>query len=155
MIKRIDTELNTRGWVRADLARHLGYSEQRLMNWWKRGIPASEHARIAKVFGWTIDHLITGRDVAKSPKQTPGNHTHLGADIDAFMAAATPRSRSALEQIAAAAANGGLSEADLIMLEQIAIRFAGSQSVPAANASHDKLRKRLRNDDTSTEIDSV
>jgi len=80
-IERIDTELKARGWARADLARHLGYSEQRLMNWWRRGIPASEHARIANVFGWTVDRLITGRIEADSPTPPPENHTQLGVNV--------------------------------------------------------------------------
>lgn len=151
MILRIDAELEARGWSRAELARHLGYSEQRLMNWWKRGIPASEHVRVAKALDWSVDRLITGRLEANGNTSLP----KLDNEIANLMAAATPRSRSALEHIAAAAANGDLSEADLIMLEQIATRFAGNKSAPAANASHEKLRKRLRNDDTPTKTDGV
>ncbi len=94
-------------------------------------------------------------DEDRRPTPPPENHAQLGAEIDALMASATPRSRSALEQIAAAAANGDLSEADLIMLEQIAQRFAGNKPIPAAHEAHNRLRKRLRNDDTSTETDGV
>ena len=137
-IERINAELKARGWTRADLARHLGYSEQRLMNWWKRGIPAGEYARLASVLGWAGDRLITGRPEADSPTPPPENHTQLGAEIDAIMAKATPRSRLALEHIAAAAGNGELSEDDLIMLEQIAKRFQSPGKKP--DRSGDKIK---------------
>ncbi|MET4160509.1 transcriptional regulator with XRE-family HTH domain [Marinobacterium sp. MBR-111] len=135
IIKRIDVELIARGWSRADLARELGnYSEQRLMNWWRRGIPANEYTHIAQVFDWSVDRLLTGHMCMKSGSLSSGRRTQLGAEIDNWMASTTPRSRSALEQIATAATSGDLSEADLIMLEQIAHRLADSKLGPITQA---------------------
>lgn len=70
-------------------------------------------------------------------------------------ALATPRSQEALERIARAANEGRLTEADLILLEQIASRFesgagtAAEQPQPANG--NQRLKERLRNNDPGTQ----
>jgi transcriptional regulator with XRE-family HTH domain len=81
-------------------------------------------------------------DEDRRPTPPPENHTQLGAEIDAIMAKATPRSRLALEHIAAAAGNGELSEDDLIMLEQIAKRFQSPGKKP--DRSGDKIKDLMQ-----------
>ncbi|SIQ14305.1 Phage repressor protein C, contains Cro/C1-type HTH and peptisase s24 domains [Marinobacterium stanieri] len=51
------------------------------MNWWKRGIPASEHSRVAKVLDWTVDHLLTGSAPTSASGQSKENHSLLEASI--------------------------------------------------------------------------
>jgi len=54
---------NEKSW--ADLARALGgYSEQRLQNWKKRGIPMGEYPKLSAATGLSIDYIATGRGAA-------------------------------------------------------------------------------------------
>jgi len=149
--------------MRRALQRTCGISYQAVSQWFtgETSNIKNEHlAAIAQEYNSTLDWLISGKGEMivrqqKAGTPPPEDHTQAVAEIDALMAAATPRSRSALEHIAAAAASGDLSEDDLVMLEKIAQRLAGSKAVPAANRSHEKLKKRLRDDDTSTKPDSI
>lgn len=59
-----------------------------------------------------------------SPQTRPEELTPTAPDISALLSIATPRSRSALEQIAQASREGRLSDDDLELLQQIAARLA-------------------------------
>jgi len=79
-----------------------------------------------------------------------------GADVDkadALAILATPRSRAALARIALAANEGRLTEADLLLLDQIAARFesAGDSLTQESAGSHKRLRDKLTKNDRSTE----
>lgn len=94
-----------------------------------------------------------------SPSVLPGAGESTGnyaSELERLMVGATPRSRSALEHIAAEVAAGRVTEADLVMLEQIANRFAVSRPAPKTpNDAHKEMKNRLRNDNTSTESEGV
>lgn len=69
-------------------------------------------------------------------------------------ALASDRSRLVLERIAAAATDGRLTEADLILLEQIAARFERSdksETKIVASGGNTSLRERLRKNDSNTQ----
>lgn len=59
--ERADQRLRERHQKWADLAKALGYSDQRVHNWSKRGIPKDALARVADFLGVTTDWLIAGR----------------------------------------------------------------------------------------------
>jgi len=44
----------------ADLARMLGYTEQRTTNWKKRGIPKGEYPNLQKATGLSLDYIVNG-----------------------------------------------------------------------------------------------
>ncbi|MNG14570.1 hypothetical protein D3C84_983350 [compost metagenome] len=89
---------------------------------------------------------------AEHAQTEPAAHARRAALIAAL---ATPRSQEALERIARAANEGRLTEADLILLEQIASRFesgagAGTEQDPPKNGNQ-RLKERLRNNDPGTQ----
>lgn len=60
----------------------------------------------------------------------------------------TPRSKAVLDRIILASAEGRLSDADIELLDQIAARFEGNKSPKAKGGANNKLRDRLKKDDT-------
>lgn len=60
VVDRVIEESKRRGWSRADLARQLQISPQRLHNWQARDIPPASHKAVAKALGWTVDRLVYG-----------------------------------------------------------------------------------------------
>lgn len=82
-------------------------------------------------------------------------HRQLGEQPNPLVdlaALATPRSRAALLHIATAAREGRLTDADLVLLEQIAQRFertSAEHSEP--DGSNTRLRERLRKDDPNAQ----
>jgi len=138
--------------MRRALQRTCGVSYQAVSQWFtgETSNIKNEHlAEIAKKYGSSLDWLISGMgsmiaDQSHTNTQPKRSETILGTHIDALMASATPRSQSALERIAEAAANGDLSEADLIMLEQIATRFQKAGIGP--DRSGDKIKDLLQSE---------
>jgi len=59
--KRAAERLEERNQLWADLARALGYTDQRVSNWRARGIPRHELAKVANFLGVTTDWLLTGK----------------------------------------------------------------------------------------------
>lgn len=120
-------------------------------------------AGISRLFGIPVEKFSQRlaaeiADMAKvvAPAATPEPARHGQARRASLLVAlATPRSQEALERIARAANEGRLTEADLILLEQIASRFersAGtdSEQPPPANGNQ-RLKERLRNNDPGTQ----
>jgi len=60
--RRVDEELNDIGRKWADLARHIGVSDQVVQNWKARGIPKSALPKVAYFLGRTIDWVMTGNN---------------------------------------------------------------------------------------------
>lgn len=58
--QRIEAELRRRGRTDQWLADELGYSKQRVNNWSRRGVPATEHSNLARVLGKTLDWVALG-----------------------------------------------------------------------------------------------
>lgn len=154
IVERIKKLLAYRGigdrQMRGEIARTCGISPQAVAQWFNGSTDniKNEHlASIAKAYGSSLDWLIVGRGPMAS------GFSDLSGGVGNFeelYGLATPRSRSALEQIASAAAQGALSEADLVMLQQIAQRFMGAATPGNVKNPHDKMRQRLRNDDRDT-----
>lgn len=69
--QRVAEELEARrkGW--AWLARRTGWTEQRINNWSRRGVPPRAHAKLSAALGWSVDRLlgvdVTGHLVSKPP----------------------------------------------------------------------------------------
>ena len=60
-IDRLDELMQDRHWKQADLARELGSSPQAISSWWTRGvIPDKRIARVAQIFGVSVDYLMVG-----------------------------------------------------------------------------------------------
>jgi phage repressor protein C with HTH and peptisase S24 domain len=70
---RVDKELNDIGRKWADLARHIGVSDQVVQNWKARGIPKNALPKVADFLGRTIDWVMTGNNAghAVSEQRTP------------------------------------------------------------------------------------
>lgn len=125
--KRLNSALDQADYIkgrgrRVALAKALGVSGEAARKWLSgESIPAMDNAvRLAVLSGTDVDWLLTGRLSNPTPPPRPAS---AAPDLTALMAAASPRSRSALERIARAAEAGALSEADVLLLEQIAERF--------------------------------
>lgn len=95
--ERIDAELARRRKTWAWLSSSLGYSEQRVNNWKRRGIPASQHGAIADALGRSINWVARGVedgqedkpshrqnmiDPQKSPSFPPNESTGLTRNAD-------------------------------------------------------------------------
>lgn len=58
--KRVENELHSRRQTNAWFGRKLGASRQVVAGWKKRGVPAIHYQRIAALFEWTLDRLVSG-----------------------------------------------------------------------------------------------
>lgn len=106
----------------ADVARALGTSDQAVHNWKKRGIPQHAMPKIAKFLGCSIDWLYTGQG-APYPAGSISRAANIPEELSASLSKTSPRSYKQLMQIATAASEGRLSEADIKMLSDIAKRL--------------------------------
>lgn len=99
----------------------FGVSQNGARKWLEaESIPSTKRIpQIADRLGISAEWLLTGR----GDQSNPHAPAPAAPDLTALMAAASPRSRSALERIVRAAEAGALSEADVLLLEQIAERF--------------------------------
>lgn len=78
---RVDAELIRRGQTWAQLGREIGATDQRMNNWKRRGVPASQYQAIATALGWKVDDLI-GDDPPPNPVPTSGGLGIRPADQD-------------------------------------------------------------------------
>lgn len=116
---------------KTEIAAICGVTDQAVTGWLKTGrVKKGNVARIASRTGRDLHWLLTGEKslkAAPSPTANPAEQAAAASGVDSriakLLARATPKSRGALERIAAAAAAGKLTEADLELLEQIAKRF--------------------------------
>lgn len=58
------------GLSQTDLAERLGLLPQNVNNWRRRGMPAAQHAKVAKILGWTVEQLL-GHPAASNPAEWP------------------------------------------------------------------------------------
>lgn len=67
----IDDELRRRKKSGAWLGQQLvpPASRQTINGWKERGVPSSRYEDIAKFFGWTVDRLLTGADIAEAASE--------------------------------------------------------------------------------------
>lgn len=75
--------------------------------------------RIADALNINVEWLLTGKGQMNGPSIANSQ------SIQALIGVATPKSRATLEKLNKAAESGQLTEADLLLLEQIAARLAG------------------------------
>lgn len=99
---------------------------------WERGVttPSGDSLlNLRRTVNLNNEWVRTGKGdmFLPSPTAHPAEQAAAASGVDSriakLLARATPKSRGALERIAAAAAAGKLTEADLELLEQIAKRF--------------------------------
>lgn len=91
-------------------------TEQMMTNWKTRGLSTIACLKAAAIIGCTPEWLESGDGEMSSG-------IHPKDDLDALLALATPRSASALKEIAKAAKAGKLTDDDLALLQTIATRF--------------------------------
>ncbi|WP_090622367.1 helix-turn-helix domain-containing protein [Azotobacter beijerinckii] len=172
------------GLSQAELATACGWkSQSRIGNYEKdtREPTLADLEKIATALGMSVSQLAYGdhvkipqpaqpaqaAEIARIAQAAPGTPASAGQSAvaepaqraAALAALATPRSQEALERIAKAANEGRLTEADLILLEQIASRLESSgtkHQMPALGApraggdepnGNRRLREQLRNND--------
>lgn len=157
------------GLSQAELAKVCGWkSQSRIGNYEKdtREPTLADLEKIATALGISVPQLAYGEhaEIARIAQGAPASAGQSAVAEPAQRAAAlaalaTPRSQEALERIAKAANEGRLTEADLILLEQIASRLESSgtkHQMPALGASraggdepngNRRLREQLRNND--------
>lgn len=156
-------DIGPRGVKRA-IASACGISYEAVRQWYAGdtgNIKNENLVAVAEKFDTTVDWLLSGggdpprRTSAEPARPDQVEPTAAAQRAGVIAALATPRSQEALERIAKAANEGRLTEADLILLEQIASRFesnAGTESQQATPANgNQRLKERLRNNDPGTQ----
>jgi transcriptional regulator with XRE-family HTH domain len=59
-----------RGWSQVEFAEKVSQTKQSVTNWRSRGIPPKHHAKVAKVFGITVEELLAAGKAAKGPRES-------------------------------------------------------------------------------------
>jgi hypothetical protein len=65
---RIGKALKAQHMTWADLGRTIGVTDQVINNWSRREVPAKHHAAIARVLGWSIEHLLGEGEPPTAPQ---------------------------------------------------------------------------------------
>jgi hypothetical protein len=72
---RVDSVLRVRHRTWTSLAKELGYSDQRVSNWRRRGIPAQAFASLSTHLNVSVQWLITGDGLPGTDNSSVKNHT--------------------------------------------------------------------------------
>jgi len=59
-----------RGWSQVEFAEKVSQTKQSVTNWRSRGIPPKHHAKVARVFGITVEELLAAGKAAKGPRES-------------------------------------------------------------------------------------
>ena len=118
----------------SELARRIGKKQQAIHQILSGTTRRSRYLpEIARETGCRLEWLLTGvgpkrlfgpeAEIRQNPPAAYEAPTPISAEIERLLAVTTPRSQIVVRRIAAAAAEGRLTEDDLRLLEQIARRF--------------------------------
>lgn len=116
----IERARKLKGVKKSEMARHFAVKPPSVNGWVKTG--RIDKHKLSMLFVYFAD-------VAPPSHWGLGQNDPLATSIDAVMAGVSARSRAVIEQLAFAAATGRLSEADLILMEQLAQRIAPAVAV--------------------------
>jgi len=165
--KAIEAARLKKGVSKADMARHFDVKPPSISGWIATGrIDKKKLSELFEYFRGDVGPEHWG--LGNQPSMIYGDHTEkesmsLGEpDVTAaygnvFMKdlseIVTPRSKSALDRIIRASAEGRLTEDDIDLLQRIAERFEGSKRpTAAAGGNHKRLRDKLtKNDSDATQ----
>ncbi|QVW25334.1 hypothetical protein KJF94_07105 [Pseudomonas hormoni] len=147
----LQTLMNDRfGGTKARIADELGKSPSYIARCLSLTIAPENRKKIGEDFARHIETVLgLDRYSMDVPLKKSGDRAVV-AKAKALDLVASPRSQSALAKIVAAAESGRLTEEDMVLLERIAAKIAGSTPAASGN-SNSRLRDRLKINDSGTE----
>jgi hypothetical protein len=135
------------GGKKAHLADALGKSPSYIARCLSLTIAQENRKKIGEEFARHIESVLElDRYAMDSPGLgSAGSAMSVAGKAKALDMIASPRSKSALAKIVAAAESGRLTEEDMVLLERLAARIAGGVPATPKNTNL-RLRDRLKND---------